>query len=457
MADALTYRDHLRGVLLLGLPLIGSHIAQFALQVVDTVMVGWYSVEALAAAVLGTSVIFVVFLLGSGFAGAVMPMVAAAAAAGDDAEVRRTTRMGLWLSAGFAVVTLPGMWGSGTILRAFGQDPAISALTQDYLRIAGFGMAPALAVMVLKSYLAALDRTQVVLWVTVAAVGLNAAVNWALIFGNWGAPEMGLRGAAVASVVVQTATLLALAGYAVFLPALRRYTLFVRFWRPDTAALMAVFRLGWPIGLTGLAEGGLFAATALMMGWIGTVDLAAHGIAVEISGLTFMIYMGLSNAATVRAGRAQALGDAEGLQRGALVAVAVTFAVALVVIAAFLGLPHLLIGAFLSADDPLRPMIITSGTALLAVAALFQLADAAQVMGLGLLRGLQDTRRPMMIALIGYWLLGVPACYALGFWLGLGGVGIWLGLVLGLSVVAALLARRFLRHLGSARSPARAA
>lgn len=413
-------------------------------------MVGWYSIEALAAAVLGTSVLFVVFLLGSGFAGAVMPMVAAGAAAGDDAEVRRATRMGLWLSFGFAALVLPGMWMSGAILRALGQDPAISALAQEYLRIAGFGMAPALGVMVFKSYLAALGRAQVVLWVTVAAVGLNAAVNWALIFGNWGAPEMGLRGAAIASVVVQTATMLALAAYARFLPALRRYTLFVRFWRLDSAALVAVFRLGCPIGLTGLAEGGLFAATALMMGWIGTVELAAHGIAVEISGLTFMIYMGLSNAATVRAGRAHALAEIEGLRRGALMAVAVCFIAVLAVIAAFLSVPHLLIGAFLSADDPLRPMIIAFGSALLAVAALFQLADAAQVMGLGLLRGLKDTRRPLLIAIVGYWLIGVPACYVLGFWLNLGGIGIWLGLVLGLSVVAGLLAWRFLRHLGEA-------
>lgn len=451
MRDALTYRDHLRGVLALGLPLIGSHIAQFALQVVDTVMIGWYSAEALAAAVLGSSAIFVIFLLGSGFAGAVMPMAAAAAAAGDEAEVRRVTRMGLWLSLGFSALTLPGMWFSGGILRALGQDPALAALAQGYLRIAGFGMAPALGVMVLKSHLAALGRTQAALWATVAAVGLNAALNWALIFGAWGAPEMGLRGAAVASVVVQSATFLALALYARHHPALRRYTLFARFWRPDRAALASVFRLGWPIGLTGLAEGGLFAATAVMMGWIGAVDLAAHGVAVEISGLTFMIHQGLSNAATVRAGRAHALGDAEGLRRGALAALAISFAVALGLVAAFLLAPHLLIGAFLSPDDPLRPRIIATGSALLAVAALFQLADAGQVMGLGLLRGLQDTRRPLLIAAVGYWLIGAPSSYALGFGLGLGGVGIWLGLVIGLTVVAAALGWRFMGHLRAAR------
>jgi MATE family multidrug resistance protein len=447
MADALRNRDHIRAMLLLGLPLVGSHLAQFALHVIDTIMVGWYSVEALAAAVLGTSTFFVIFILGAGFAGAVMPMVASAAAGGHDAEVRRITRMGLWLSLGFSVLILPGMWWSGAILIALGQDPEIAGLTQQYLRIAGFGMAPTLAVMVLKSYLAALERTQVVLWVTLAAVAVNAAINWALIFGNWGAPELGLRGAAIASVIVQGATMVALVGYAALAPGLRRYTLFTRFWRPDPQALRSVFRMGWPIGLTGLAEGGLFTATALMMGWIGTRELAAHGIAVEISGLTFMIHLGLSNAATVRAGRAYGVRDGAGLRRGAVVAMGLSLVVTVGVIAAFLVLPHVLIGAFLAADDPLRPGIIAYGTVLLAVAALFQLADSVQVMVLGLLRGIHDTRRPLLIALVGYWVVGVPFAYVLGFAMGWGGTGIWFGLVLGLSVVAILLARRFLRQI----------
>ncbi|MBC7156052.1 MAG: MATE family efflux transporter, partial [Rhodobacteraceae bacterium] len=328
MADALRYRDHLRAVLLLGLPLIGSHLAQFAIHVVDTVMLGWYSVEALAASVLGTSFFFVVFILGAGFAGAVMPLVASAAAAGDEVEVRRVTRMGLWASLAFALATVPLMWFSGPILRALGQAPALADAAQSYLRIAGFGLGPALVVMVLKSTLAALERTQVVLWLTVVSVGVNAAINWALIFGNWGAPEMGLRGAAVASVLVQTLGAAGLIAYAGLQPDLRRYTLFVRLWRPDPSALARVFRMGWPIGLTGVAEGGLFTATAVMMGWVGTTELAAHGIAVQISGMTFMLHLGLSNAATVRAGRAHGLGDGAGLRHGAAVALALSFVIA---------------------------------------------------------------------------------------------------------------------------------
>lgn len=450
MADALRTRDHLRAVLMLGLPLIGSHLAQFAIHVVDIVMLGWYSVEALAAGVLGTSFFFVVFILGAGFAGAVMPLAASAAAAGDEAEVRRVTRMGLWASLAFALTTVPLMWFSGAILRALGQDAGLAAGAEAYLRIAGFGVGPALVVMVLKSTLAALERTQAVLWLTVAAAGVNAAINWALIFGNWGAPEMGLRGAAIASVLVQGLGAAGLIAYAGLQPDLRRYTLFVRLWRPDPSALARVFRMGVPVGLTGVAEGGLFSATALMMGWIGTTELAAHGIAVQIGGLTFMLHLGLSNAATVRAGRAHGLGDGAGLRHGAAVALALSFVIALAIMAAMLLVPEFLIGLFLDPAEPQRAAILAFGTTLLAVAALFQLADAGQVMAVGLLRGVHDTRVPLVIAVAGYWGLGVPSAWALGFVAGFGGPGIWFGLVIGLGAVAAALGWRFWRRARAA-------
>ena len=271
--------SHARALLVLGLPLIGSHVAQFILHLTDTVMLGWYGILPLAAGVLGGSSFFTVFIMGSGFAKAVMPMVASANATGDERQVRRLARMGLWLSTLFAALTYPVFWWSGPILLALGQEPEVASLAQDYLRIAGLGMGPALLVMVLKSYLAALERTQVVLWITVAAAAINAALNWALIFGHWGAPELGVQGSAIATISVQLASLAMIGVYAASLPSLAKYHLFQRFWRPDWPGFRAVFRLGWPMGLTALAESGLFQASALMMGWIGTTALAAHGIA----------------------------------------------------------------------------------------------------------------------------------------------------------------------------------
>ncbi len=443
MSDSLTAKAHAKEVLLLGLPLIGSHLAQMLLHVTDTVMVGWYGVTELAAVVIASSSFFVIFILGSGFAQAVMPMVASAIGRGDEVQVRRDTRMGLWLSIAFGLLTYPLFWWSGPLLLTLGQKPEVAALGQDFLRIAGFGMIPALLVMVLKSYLAALERTQVVLWVTLAGVGVNIAFGWALIFGNWGAPELGVRGAAIASVVVQAMTAGALAVYAGWLPALRRFHLFRRFWRPDWHALRQVSRLGMPIGLTSLAEGGMFQASALMMGWIGTVELASHGIALQASALTFMVHLGLANATTVRTAHAAGAGDPSGLRLGGKVAIALSMGFALLTVAAFLALPVPIISMFLDRANPESEQIVAYGTALLAVAALFQVVDALQVMALGLLRGVKDTRAPMWIAVLSYWIIGVPTSYLLAFKAGFGGEGLWLGLVAGLSVAAVLLMLRF--------------
>ena len=446
-AGPASHAAHARAVLVLGLPLIGSHVAQMSLHVIDVLMLGWYSVEALAAVVLGTSLFFALFIMGSGFAWAVMPLVAHAAASGDDTELRRVTRMGLWLSTAFAVAILPLMWWSGAILRAMGQEPALAALTQDYLRIAGFGMIPALLVMVLKSHLAALERTRMVLWVTVTAAVANVGVNWVFIFGNLGAPEMGVRGAAMASVVVATVSVVALGLHAGLAPGLRGHTLFVRLWRPDPRAMAQVFRLGWPIGLTNLAESGLFAASSLLMGWIGTRELAAHGIALQVVSVLFMVQMGLSNAATVRAGRALGRGDALGLWRGAVVVTALSLGFALTTVGLLLAVPEALVGVFMAPDDPERAAVIALGAAMLAVAALFQLFDAAQVVVLGLLRGVQDTRVPMLLATVSYWLVGIPLSWALAFPLGWGPQGIWLGMAIGLAVAALTMSARFWRRL----------
>ena len=439
----MTYPAHARATLALGLPLIGSHLAQMALHVTDTVLLGWYGVNELAAVVLATSTFFVTFILGSGFAQAVMPLVAQALGQGDETRVRRDTRMGLWLSIGFGVISYPLFWWSDPLMRALGQRPEVAALAQDFLRIAGLGMIPALLVMALKSYLAALERTQVVLWTTLAAVGVNGFLAYALIFGHWGAPELGVQGAAISSLMVQVLTFVMIAVYAAWQPGLRRFRLFQRFWRPDWPAMAQVFRLGWPIGLTGLAESGLFQATAIMMGWIGTVELAAHGITMEVAALTFMVHLGLSNAATVRAGWADGAGDARSLRDGARVAIALSFGFGCAMVVLFLTMAQPIIGVFLDQSKPQSAAILAFGVQLLAIAALFQLTDAMQVMALGLLRGIQDTRVPLIAATISYWLIGIPTAYGLAFGLGWSGIGLWLGLVIGLLAAAISMMWRF--------------
>ena len=435
------YRPEARKLMVLGLPLIGSNLAQIAIGITDTLMLGWYDVEALAAVTLAANVYFVTFLLGAGFAWAVMPMVAEAVSAGEPVRARRVTRMGNWLSVLYGAVMMVPLFFSAPIFRAIGQEPQIAQLAQDYLRIAGWQMIPALIVIVLRSFLSALERTQIILWVTLGIAVLNVPLNYLLIFGNFGFPELGIRGAALASLITTSISLVALLIYTqVKEPT---YELFVRIWRVDAEALTGVFRLGWPIGLTSLAEGGLFTASTVMMGWLGAIPLAAHGVALQLASLIFMVHVGLSQAATVRAGQALGRRDEPALRCTGATALALSVFVAALTVALFLLIPGPLIGLFIDPTDPARDEILAVGIALLAVAALFQTVDALQVMVLGLLRGVQDTRVPMWLAAVSYWVIGLPVSYVFGFVLDWGGTGIWAGLVVGLATAAVLLSWRF--------------
>lgn len=435
------YRPHGRALLTLGLPLIGSHLAQILIGVTDAVMLGWYDIHALAAVTLGHSVFFVLFIVGSGFAFAVLPMVASASAGDDLTRVRRVTRMGMWLSVIYGLAVMVPLIRSEPLLLLLGQAPETAALAAQYLRVVAFGMIPALLVMVLKHCLAALEHTRAVLWIAVGAALLNAITNHALIFGNFGAPELGMTGAAISTVIVQIASLLAMMLYTARITP--GHAMFRRFWRADPKAFGRVFRLGWPIGLTNLAESGLFSASALMMGWLGAQTLAAHGIALQLASMTFVVHLGLSQAATVRVGHAAGRKDPTGLLLGARAAIAMSVAFAIVTIVIYLTIPGVLMGLFIDPAEPERPIVLAIGISLLAVAALFQLVDGLQVIALGLLRGLHDTRVPMICAAISYWGIGIPAGYVMGFVLGWEGVGVWMGLVVGLAFAAALLILRF--------------
>ena len=305
-----------RALLALGLPLVGSHIAQMLISVTDTVMMGWYDVTDLAALSVSGPIFFILFIFGSGFAWAVTPMVASAIGQGDDRQTRRVTRMGLWLSIGFGALITPVFFFMEPILLAMGQDEIVARQAGRYMPLLGLGLIPALLVQALKSYLSALELTKAILYAVIGAALMNALVNYALICGNLGAPELGIVGAGVASLVSHLVSLAALLIY-----ALRKrpdHALLKNFHRPDPEALARVFRIGLPIGLTLLAETGLFAASSIMMGWLGTIPLAAHGIALQIASVTFMVPLGLSQAVTVRVGGAWGRKDTEALRHAAI-------------------------------------------------------------------------------------------------------------------------------------------
>lgn len=428
-------------MLWLALPLAGSLVAQVALGATDTLMMGRYGVPELAALTVATSFFFILFLAVSGFAWAALPLIAEAAEKKDDQQVRRVTRMSFWLVTAFGVLCIVPLWFARPVLMAAGQEPEIAQLGQDYLRIACWGIFPQLWIMTLKSYLSALERTGIVLWVTVSAIFPNIAINYLLIFGNFGAPELGVRGAAVATLLVGIGTFLAMLIYA--LAQFPQHTLLQRIWRPDPQIILRVFKLGWPIAITSVSEAGLFTASALLMGIIGTVELATHGIVLNIASLTFVVHLGISQAATVRAGRALGRVSLLDLRQAGTVATALSLGFVLITVTMFIGAPETLIRAFLEPSEAEFEAVLAMGVFLLAMAALFQLVDAAQVIALGLLRGVQDTQVPMYMAAFSYWIVGLPVAAGLGIWLEFGAVGVWTGLSVGLAVAAGLLMYRF--------------
>lgn len=436
-----TYFEHARKILALGLPLAGSQLAQFAVHMTDVIMMGWYGLDELAALVLASGFWFVLFILLAGFAFAVVPLVATADGKGDSTTVRRATRMAVWLSVMAAALIYPVFHYSDGILLALGQKPHISAQARPYLMVAGIEMVPALIVAVFRSYFSALERTRVVLFVVIGAVALNAGLNYMFIFGHLGAPELGVLGSAIASLITSTAMMLVLALYAA--KATPENDLFRNPLKPDWAMFATVFRMGVPIGITSLAEVGLFNAAALMMGWIGTETLAAHGIALQLSAIAFMTQLGLSQAGTIRAGNALGRNDEADLRKGALVTVVMSLIMAAVTSVIFLLFPEVLLGLFIAPDEPARDQVIAIGSMLMLFAALMQFSDGGQVVALSLLRGVHDTAVPMWFAAVSYWIIGLPAAYLFGFTLNWGGGGVWMGFVFGLSAAWVMMSHRF--------------
>ena len=437
--------EELKATLALSWPLVLTNVAQNALMTSDVILMGWLGADALAAGALGTNLYFALMIFGIGLVSATSPLVAEELGRRRHAvrEIRRTVRQGLWSACAIAVpIWLVAWWGEA-ILLAMGQEPALAAAAGGYIRSLMWSLLPFLFYLVLRSFLAALERPGWALVVGLLAIPLNLAIAWVLMFGQLGFPRLGLAGAGIATTLSSTFMFLGLALVVVLDRRLRRYHLFGRFWRADGARFRALWRIGLPIGLTLAFEVTIFNAAALLMGRIGASELAAHAIALQIASFTFMVPMGVGQAVTVRVGLAFGAGDRDGVTRAGWTAFALGVGFMVFTALLMVLVPHALVGVFLDLADPKNAPVVAFAVSFLFLAALFQLADGAQAVGAGMLRGLQDTRVPMMFALFGYWGIGLPVGVALGFWTPLRGTGIWIGLALGLLVVAALMLWRW--------------
>ena len=414
-------------------------LAQISINVTLIMMVGRLGATELAGVALGLQSFLAVFLFTLGLAIAVAPLVAQARGGRRYRDVRHAVCQGFWATGAVALPAGLLLWFAGSILRASGQDPAVAEAAAAFTRPIALGIAPWLWFFVIRNYMAAMDRPRPALYVMLAAIVLNAGLGYGLVFGNFGLPAWGVAGAGVAAAIVGCFLPSALLLFALNDRRLQRFNILGRIWRPDWPLFREIFRIGTPIGLALLFETTLFLAALYLQGLISTVAQAAHTVAIQLASIAFMLPLGVSQAATVRVGLAAGRGDAEAVRRASGAAFAVGILCTGVSALLFLLLPATLVGLFLDPAEPETPAVLAAGVSFLAIAALFQLVDGAQVVAMGCLRGLKDTRVPMYIAGFGYWLVGLPLSCLLGFWFGMEGVGIWIGLAAGLAVTGVIL------------------
>ncbi|QPF84766.1 MATE family efflux transporter [Bradyrhizobium genosp. L] len=424
----------------LAVPLALTQLGQIAMMTTDLAFIGRLGSETVAAAALAHTVYFVSFTIGMGMVSAVSPLAAQAFGARDPHMMRRALRVGLWVAFLMVLPLMVLPFQGERILLALGQAPLTAHLAQQYLFGLAWGILPALWFIALRGFMSAVNRPEPVLWITLAAIPANALMVYLLLYGKWGMPELGLFGAGLATTLVNLGTFLAGAWFCAERRPFRKYHVFSRIWRIDWPLMGKLVGVGAPIAIAFLLEYGLFGAAGLLMGLISTTALAAHQIALQIAAILFMVPFGVSMAATVRVGHAVGRRDADAVRRAGYVAVALSgifmSVMTLAVILARFEIAALFLG---EASDTTAQLTAT----LLLIGATFFIADGVQTTSAGALRGMNDTKVPLLFATISYWLVGFASAYALAFWLKLDAAGVWIGLSLGTAVYAALLILRF--------------
>ncbi|MFD8912368.1 MATE family efflux transporter [Streptomyces sp. NPDC059575] len=436
----------------LAVPLVLTQLAQVALTTTDTVMMGLLGTTELAAGGLAIVIFNQIRTMGVGLVTSVGNQIAAAAAraeqggteGGTTEEEARGEVRGI-VRASLAVATLAGAVGAlamiliGQALTRLGQDAGVVGLTRTMLYALAPGLLPCLWFQAVRQFTVGMRRPQALLRITLASIAVNAGLNWVLVHGTFGLPRLGLTGVGIATSAVY------LLSFAALHLAARRDGELAPFLalgitRADAATVRRLLGLGIPIAATYGSEAGFFSVTALMAGSFGPAALAAHTAVNQLVYIVFQVAVGLSHAASVNVSRELALGNHDGARRIKNTALACAAAVMTVVGIVYLTLPRLVLAPFLENGSA---QALTIATHLLIVTAFLQFFDCAQNIGVGLLRGLDDTRGGFRITLTGYWAVGLPAAWLLAHALHLNTVGIWLGLLTGLATTALLLLRRY--------------
>lgn len=440
-----SYLREIRATLLLAGPVVAAQLGHISMSFIDTLMVGRLGPDALAGVALGGSLFFFVFVVSLGVLMAVGPMVSHAYGAGESEPIGRSVRQGFWLALCTGLPSVVILWNAEPLLRLSGQEEIAIAGAISYLRAIVWGFIPALGTVVLRGFMEALGRPWPVTIITFAGVIVNAVSNYLLMFGVPGLiPALGLAGTGWASTIVFTSMFLGLAAYIFFRRDLRVFGVFDSIGRPDPAYFRELVRIGWPIGVTMGVESSLFVVTALMMGSLGTLPLAAHQIAIQCAAFTFMVPLGIGMATSVRVGQAAGRRDLSGARAAGLTGIGLAALAMSMAAVLFWTIPESIVALYLDPSVAENRPVMSLAVSLLGIAAVFQIFDGFQVSAGGALRGLKDTRVPMIIGTFSYLGIGLATGYVSGFVAGFGAQGLWWGLVLGLAAAAGLLTWRFL-------------
>ena len=434
-----------RAMLRLAAPLVGANLLQMAIFAVDVVFIARIGPQELAASSLAVSLFGTLMWSLTGLVGAASPLIAAelGARAHSVREVRRTVRMAGWVGVLSGALAMGLLMLSGPLMRITGQHEAVIALAVPFMNVLMWAAVPSVLAALLRTVVSTMGRPGISTAINAMAVLINALGNWVFVFGHFGMPALGLTGSALSSVVTSIAMLLAYAAVIRFDRRLHRYRLLGRWWRPEWQRFFEMLKIGLPIFLTIVAEAGLFNGAAFLMGRIGELELAAHALALQFASIAFMVPFGVAQAATIRVGLAYGARDHGAIRRAGVVAMVMGIGFPIFPAAIMLFAPHLILQLYVDPDAPANAAVVRLAVSYMVVAAAFQLFDGAQSVGAALLRGLQDTRMPMGIALFGYWVPGMGTAVWLGLFTPLRGEGVWIGLMVGLAVVAGMMLWRW--------------
>ena len=454
-STAISWREHIRQNMRLAGPLMIGQLATIGIWTSDTIAMGWIDSSSLAAGALASRFYQPFFFLALGISLAVGPLVAQGIGAGDGRQVRRAFRQGMVIAVALGLVTAPLLLFGEQVLVLLGQDPELAAIGQPFLLWSSFGLPFMFLSVVLRQFLISHQRPMPQVIALIIALAANVVLNEAFVSGIGPFPAMGLAGIALATTIVYILLCAGLAAYIAMTQPFRDSKPFQRLWVMDWAVTVRLLTIGVPIGLTIVAEAGMFIAVTFLIGLFGTAALAAAAIANQIAAVTFMIPIAIAQASTVRVGNFAGAADRANLSRSA----GATFWIGIVATTATMLIlliwPEFLIGLFLTGEDTMFAEVMALALPMLLLTALFQIPDGVQAIAMSILRGVNDTRIPAIVAICSFWISGVAVGALAGFFLGLGPTGVWGGLLLGLSVASLILTMRMLRAMRRIRDGGR--